>query len=125
MFSTRAESELHRSWGCSVVGMTAVTEARLAREAELAYAAITLVTDYDCWKEGEEVSNDAVVKYIRANTQNAKRLLAAVVLALDLTADMPAHHALEGAIMNKETVTKEARERLQVILGRHLKPSHT
>ncbi|MCL2485723.1 MAG: S-methyl-5'-thioadenosine phosphorylase [Endomicrobia bacterium] len=74
-FSTKAESEVNRQHGFSVVGMTAVPEAKLAREAEMCYANVSLVTDFDVWKEGEEVTNDAVVATMTANITNAKRVV--------------------------------------------------
>jgi 5'-methylthioadenosine phosphorylase len=78
-FSTRAESELYRSWGASVIGMTAMPEARLAREAELPYAIVAMVTDYDCWHDDHEhVTVDAVVKVMKANAANARKLIQAV-----------------------------------------------
>jgi len=79
-FSTRAESELYRSWGCSVIGMTAMPEAKLAREAELPYAIVAMVTDYDCWHDDHDsVTVDAVIKVMMGNAANARRLIAAVV----------------------------------------------
>jgi 5'-methylthioadenosine phosphorylase len=75
-FSTKAESELYRSWGCSVIGMTNMPEAKLAREAELHYATVAMVTDYDCWHETHEhVTVDAVVKVMTANAANARALV--------------------------------------------------
>ena len=82
-FSTRAESHLYRSWGCSVIGMTNMPEAKLAREAELCYATVAMVTDYDCWhEEHEAVTVDAVVKVMTANAENARALVQAVVPGL-------------------------------------------
>jgi 5'-methylthioadenosine phosphorylase len=82
-FSTMAESELYRSWGCSVIGMTAMPEAKLAREAELPYAIVAMVTDYDCWHpEHDSVTVDAVVKVMRGNAANARKLIAAVATKL-------------------------------------------
>ncbi|MEM6413144.1 MAG: S-methyl-5'-thioadenosine phosphorylase [Pseudomonadota bacterium] len=75
-FSSKAESHLYRSWGCDVIGMTNATEAKLAREAELPYASICMVTDYDCWHEEEKaVEVEAILSVMRNNTINAKRLL--------------------------------------------------
>lgn len=75
-FSTRAESELYRSWGASVIGMTAMPEARLAREAELCYASLAMVTDYDVWHESEaDVSVDAVLSHMRANSEAAGAII--------------------------------------------------
>ncbi len=82
-FSTRAESHLYRSWGCSVIGMTAMPEARLAREAELPYANVGMVTDYDCWREATdhvEVSN--VLEVLRSNADTARQMIAELAEAL-------------------------------------------
>ena len=82
-FSTMAESELYRSWGCSVIGMTAMPEAKLAREAELPYAIVAMVTDYDCWHpDHDSVTVDAVVKVMKGNGANARKLIAAVAAKL-------------------------------------------
>lgn len=82
-FSTRAESNLYRSWGCDVIGMTNMPEAKLAREAELCYASVAMVTDYDCWHdEHDAVTVDAVIKVMTANAENARRLVQAVVPGL-------------------------------------------
>ena len=79
-FSTRAESHLYRSWGCSVVGMTNMPEAKLAREAELCYATVAMVTDYDCWhEEHEAVTVDQVVRVLMGNADKARSLVADVV----------------------------------------------
>ena len=79
-FSTRAESELYRSWGCSVIGMTNMPEAKLAREAELCYATVAMVTDYDCWHpDHDHVTVEAVVKVLLENAQHARELVKAVV----------------------------------------------
>ncbi len=78
-FSTLAESNLYRQWGCSVIGMTAMPEAKLAREAELPYALVAMVTDYDCWHpDHEHVTVDAVIKVLLANAANARKLVTAV-----------------------------------------------
>jgi 5'-methylthioadenosine phosphorylase len=79
-FSTRAESELYRSWGCHVIGMTNMPEAKLAREAELCYATVAMVTDFDCWHpEHDHVTVEAVVKVLFANADKARALVKAVV----------------------------------------------
>ena len=78
-FSTLAESNLYRAWGCAVIGMTAMPEAKLAREAELPYAIVGMVTDYDCWHDDHEhVTVDAVIKVMQQNAANARRLIQAV-----------------------------------------------
>jgi 5'-methylthioadenosine phosphorylase len=82
-FSTFAESTLYRAWGCSVIGMTNMPEAKLAREAEICYATVAMVTDYDCWREGHDaVTVDEVVKTLFANADNARNLVRAVLPAV-------------------------------------------
>ncbi|GGE11042.1 S-methyl-5'-thioadenosine phosphorylase [Polymorphobacter glacialis] len=81
-FSTRAESRLYRSWGCDVIGMTACPEAKLAREAELPYALLAMVTDYDCWHEGDDVDVAAIVRVMAANAEIARAAIAGLVRAL-------------------------------------------
>jgi 5'-methylthioadenosine phosphorylase len=82
-FSSRAESELYRSWGCDVIGMTAMPEAKLAREAELPYALVGMVTDYDCWRKGEEaVEVSAIVAQLMANAGRARDMVEAFAKAL-------------------------------------------
>ena len=79
-FSTRAESELYRSWGCDVIGMTNMPEAKLAREAEMCYATVAMVTDYDCWHDGHDaVTVDAVIKVLLENADKARALVRHVV----------------------------------------------
>ena len=82
-FSTRAESNLYRRWGCSVIGMTNMPEAKLAREAELCYATVAMVTDFDCWHEAHDaVTVDAVIRVMAANADNARALVQAVIPGL-------------------------------------------
>lgn len=78
-FSTRAESHLYRSWGGSVINMSTLPESKLAREAEIAYQSICMATDYDCWHSFEDVNVELVMKYMKANVNNAKRLVAGVL----------------------------------------------
>jgi len=102
-FSTKAESELYRSWGCSVIGMTNMPEAKLAREAELCYATIAMVTDYDCWHpDHDHVTVDAVVKVLLGNAEKARHLVKELVPALGASRDAcPAgcDRALDHAII--------------------------
>ena len=127
-FSTRAESELYRSWGCSVVGMTNLPEARLAREAELAYTTLALCTDYDCWYEGhDEVSVETVLATIHKNVAAAKEIIRVLFgkLAALGPVDWPAHNALGGgmAVMTKpDLVPAETRARLDLLVGKYLWP---
>ena len=120
-FSTRAESLLYRSWGGSVIGMTNLQEAKLAREAELCFATIALATDYDCWHESEaEVSVDAVLKVMHNNVVNSKRLLATAISDLPEERNCAAHSALKFAILTPLDKVPEATKRdLDPIIGRY------
>ncbi|MGM0575098.1 MAG: S-methyl-5'-thioadenosine phosphorylase [Myxococcota bacterium] len=117
-FSTRAESNLYRSWGVSVVGMTNLPEARLAREAQMAYATIALATDYDCWHETEdEVSVEAVLQILRENVEKAQRLLRAVVPRIGQLPPSEAWSALQYAVITApEAGDPAARGRLSLLL---------
>jgi 5'-methylthioadenosine phosphorylase len=121
-FSTRAESRLHQSWGADLIGMTQVTEARLAREAELCYACIALVTDYDSWRE-EEAGVDAasVLEVMHANVDKAQRLLRKVVPELSVaTRGCACGEALKGALYTApELVTPDVRQRLDLLVAKY------
>ena len=121
-FSTRAESRLHQGWGADLIGMTQVTEARLAREAELCYACIALVTDYDAWRE-EEAGVDAasVLEVMHANVDKAQTLLRKVVPQL-AGAPRPCAcgEALKAALFTApEAVTVETRQRLDLLVAKY------
>jgi len=121
-FSTRAESNIYRSWGIDVIGMTNIPESKLAREAEICYATVALATDYDVWREGEDVSADAVVETINANIKNVKLLLTKIMKNMVKTDDCSCKSALVGAIMtSKEKVTKEKLEQLAPIVKKYYK----
>ena len=113
-FSTRAESMIYRSWGVSVIGMTAMPEAKLAREAELPYATLALATDYDCWHESQEpVTVEAVVATMKKNVSTAKRAIAELARALPDPEKSAAYGALRGAVMtHDEGVSAVARAKL-------------
>jgi 5'-methylthioadenosine phosphorylase len=100
-FSSRAESELYRAWGCDVIGMTAMPEAKLAREAELPYALVGMVTDYDCWRQGDApVEVSAVIAQLMANADTARRLVLELARALPPTrAPSPIDTVLDQAII--------------------------
>jgi 5'-methylthioadenosine phosphorylase len=120
-FSMRAESELFRTFGVDVIGMTNLPEAKLAREAELCYATIALATDYDCWNEEHaNVTVEEVIRTLTDNVQKAKRVLARAVPALAAEARTCAcGKALESAIMTRpDAIPAEARERLAAVIGR-------
>ncbi len=117
-FSTRAESELYRTWGCSVIGMTNHTEARLAREAEIAYATLAMVTDYDCWHtEHASVTVEMVIDNLRANAALAQEIVrvAAQRVAVQRPASK-AHQALRHALMTPvESVPAETRRKVDLL----------
>jgi 5'-methylthioadenosine phosphorylase len=118
-FSTKAESEVNRKMGFDIVGMTALPEARLAREAEIAYAMVALSTDYDVWHESGEVSVELVLENLRANTANVKKLIRAVMPHIPSARTSPAQKALDGAIMTDPALWPAATvERLAPILAR-------
>ena len=121
-FSTRAESHLYRSWGADVIGMTNVTEARLAREAELCYASLALVTDYDCWREAsEDVSVEAILAILGENAAAARRALAAAVARVDPARSCGCRDAMRfGIITDREAIPEAAKRRLRPIAGRYL-----
>jgi 5'-methylthioadenosine phosphorylase len=122
-FSTRAESRLYRSWGVEVIGMTNLTEAKLAREAEICYATLALVTDYDCWHEDEaDVSVAGVLENLRANAGLAAAALRAAVAALPSSRQScTCGDALRHAIITPaDAMTPEARERLGVLLDKYV-----
>ena len=121
-FSTRAESELYRSWGASVVGMTALPEAKLAREAEICYATLALVTDYDCWHQSEEeVSVELVVANLAKSVVASQRVLRDLVAAIPLSRDCRCGSALEKAIITSaERIDENTRSRLSAIIGKYL-----
>jgi 5'-methylthioadenosine phosphorylase len=108
-FSTKAESEMHRSFGWSLIGMTAANEAKLAREAELVYSQACMVTDYDCWKEGEEVHTEMVVANLQANSANAQRLMRAAIPKIASAPLEPAFsEALKGALFTDPKARNKA-----------------
>lgn len=121
-FSTRAESNLYRSWGVSVIGMTNMPESRLAREAELPYASLAMATDYDCWHESiASVSVEGIVEVMNANVATAKEILVALASSLPDPSESPATSALANAIITRpETVSAEAKAKLAPLIARYL-----
>jgi 5'-methylthioadenosine phosphorylase len=121
-FSTRAESHLYRSWGADIIGMTNLTEARLAREAEICYATLALVTDYDCWREAtEDVSVDTILAILRENAGAARRTLEAAVVRIEAERSCGCRDAMRyGIITDRSAIPAAAREKLRPIVGRYL-----
>jgi len=121
-FSTRAESSLYRSWGADVIGMTNLTEAKLAREAEICYASLALVTDYDCWREETAaVSVEAVVAVLSENATAARKTMRAAVARVDPARTCGCRRALQYAILtDRKAISEAAKKRLEPIAGKYL-----
>ncbi len=120
-FSTKAESHMYRSWGADIIGMTALPEARLAREAELCYAVLACSTDYDCWHESEEpVTVEMVVENLMKNTAVSRAILADVITADLAERDCGCGSALANAIVtDRGFIPAEVRERLSLLIGKY------
>jgi 5'-methylthioadenosine phosphorylase len=125
-FSTRAESELHRRLGFDLIGMTAIPEAKLAREAELCYASLCLVTDYDCWFDGhDDVTAHAVVEVMRRNSEAAKATLTTLLAKQQAEPDCACQNVLASSINTSlENLPARAAERYRVLLGKYLPSGH-
>jgi len=120
-FSTKAESNLYRSWGMDVIGMTNLQEAKLAREAELCYVTVAMVTDYDCWhEEHEHVSVDQIIAVLVKNAENACNVVRETVASLSKTRGCGCGTALQHAIITQRDVVPAATlERLRLIVGKY------
>lgn len=121
-FSTRAESNLYRSWGMDVIGMTNLQEAKLAREAELCYATIAMVTDYDCWHpQHDEVTVADIIRNLTHNAENAAKVVKAAVAALSIAdRGCACSKALEYALItDRKTVPAETYKKLELIVGKY------
>ena len=121
-FSTRAESEFHRKMGFDVIGMTNLPEAKLAREAEMAFVAISLVTDYDCWKvDVEPVTAETIIGHLLANADAARQITSKVVAQIPEEPNWPEHRALDSALVTDRKLWPPATvKKLEVILKRFL-----
>ncbi|MYL66171.1 S-methyl-5'-thioadenosine phosphorylase [Halorubrum distributum] len=120
-YSTRAESEFYKSQGWDLVGMTAIPEAKLAREAEIAYATIAGVTDYDVWKEDSEVTLEEVLENAEQNQQAIKAAVEEAVRSLPEDLECDAHTSLEGTVNTPtEAIPEETKERVEPLLGDYL-----
>ncbi len=126
-FATRAESHLFRAWGCDLIGMTSAPEAFLAREAEIDYASLAHVTDYDCWREEEEaVTSDMVIQTLSKNIETVKRALGVAIANIDVDKIVPAHTALDTALAtSRSAMDKGVIEKLRPILARVLNLDET
>ena len=121
-FSTKAESHLYRSWRADIIGMTAIPEAKLAREAEICYSIIATVTDYDCWHETEEgVSVELVVQNLIKNLDTSKKMIYEITSSLNVDNDCECSNALKNAIItNKDSIPNNINEKLSLFTKKYL-----
>ncbi|MFC1852769.1 S-methyl-5'-thioadenosine phosphorylase [candidate division CSSED10-310 bacterium] len=121
-FSTLAESLIYRKWGVDVIGMTNLTESKLAREAEMCYSTLALVTDYDCWRESEEaVSVGTILDYLRTNAENAKKIVKKLVPKIPETQSCACKEALAHAIItDPSAIPQTKKEELSLIIGKYI-----
>jgi len=122
LFSTKAESNLYRSWGASIIGMTALPEAKLAREAEICYASIACVTDYDCWHETEEsVTIEMALANLTKNVDTAKRIIKIATARLPQNRECPCAQALKDAIITSpEKIPRQVKSDLGLLIGKYI-----
>jgi 5'-methylthioadenosine phosphorylase len=122
-FSTRAESRLYRSWGADLIGMTALPEAKLAREAEICYTVIGCATDYDSWWErGEPVTVDIILGTLQKNVDNAKKIIKLAVGRMPEKRDCPCATALQGAIVTApDLIPPEQKRKLELLIGKYIR----
>lgn len=121
-FSTKAESNLYRSWGMDIIGMTNITEAKLAREAEISYATLAAVTDYDCWHPSHDsVTVEMIIEYLNKNVANAKNILKLAIPAVGKLKKFSAAEALKFAIItNRDMIPAKVKKDLALIIGKYL-----
>jgi len=122
-FSTRAESRLYRSWGADIIGMTALPEAKLAREAEICYASIAGVTDYDSWQEeGELFTVDTILNILHQNTDTIRKIIKLAVARIPQKRNCECATALKDAIVtNPKLIPPEQRKKIDLLIGKYLK----
>ena len=122
-FSTKAESNVYRQWGMDIIGMTSLQEAKLAREAEICYAAMAMVTDFDCWHEEEsEVNVETVVQNLKKNISTAKKIIQIVIPEISNKRTCICARALKNAIMtDTNAIPPETRKKLELLVGKYLK----
>ncbi len=122
LFSTRAESNLYRSWGASVIGMTALPEAKLAREAEMCYATIACATDYDCWHETEEdVTVDMIIANLLKNVDTSKSIIRRVADRVPSVRDCVCANALQNAIITaRDLIPEQTKKDMALLIGKYV-----
>jgi 5'-methylthioadenosine phosphorylase len=121
-FSTRAESRIYRQWGVDVIGMTNIPEAKLAREAEMSYATLALVTDYDCWHETEAAVNvESIVRILQQNVAVAQRIIGEALPQIPIERGSPYREALKGAIItNPAMIPPHLKASLAPLIGKYI-----
>ncbi len=122
-FSTRAESNLYRRWGMDIIGMTNLTEAKLAREAEISYATLAAVTDYDCWHPSHDsVTLEMVLNYLNKNVANAKAILKSAIVEVGKLKHFSASQALKFAIITDPAMVPAKKKKdLEILIGKYIK----
>jgi 5'-methylthioadenosine phosphorylase len=121
-FSTKAESNVYRSWGMDLIGMTSLPEAKLAREAEICYATLAMVTDYDCWHpQHDAVTVNAIIEYLQRNVENSQRILLKAIRAMPQQRDCKCASALAHAIFtDRRRISPRAKKKLSLLVGKYL-----
>jgi 5'-methylthioadenosine phosphorylase len=121
-FSTKAESNLYRSWGMDIIGMTNLQEAKLAREAEICYVTLALVTDYDCWHESHEsVTVDLIIQNLQQNSRNAQIIIVQTIRDFSDVRNCKCGEALRYALItDRQCIQGETRAKLECIVGKYL-----
>lgn len=122
-FSTLAESNLYRSWGMDIIGMTNMTEARLAREAEICYTTLAAVTDYDCWHEGaESVTIEVIISNLNKNVERAKKILKKAIIKMGEARTCACKDALKYAVITgQKSISRETKKKLDILIGKYIK----
>jgi 5'-methylthioadenosine phosphorylase len=121
-FSTRAESNVYRNWGMDVIGMTNLQEAKLAREAEICYVTVAMVTDYDCWhNDHDAVTVDQIVGNLVKNAENAAKVVRAAVAAMPPARDCKCGSALSHALLtDRKAIPEKTKKKLELLVGKYL-----
>ena len=121
-FSTLAESNLYRSFGMDIIGMTNLTEAKLAKEAEICYATLASVTDYDCWHTKEKVSVDVILSNLKKNVENSKNILKEVISIIPEKRDCNCKDSLKYAIVTQQSkIPKKTKDKLKLLLNKYIR----
>ncbi len=121
-FSTKAESNVYRSWGMDLIGMTSLPEAKLAREAEICYATLAMVTDYDCWHpQHDAVTVDLVLEYLTRNVANSQKIILRAIRSMPQQRNCKCGSALAHAVLtDRQSISPKARKKLSLLIGKYL-----